>query len=837
MRTEVHKFGGTSVGSAERIRHVAHLCRDHAKGVRLVVVASAMTGVTDALLGMAARAAAGERVDADVTALAERHHVALSALSDPAPVAVTAEIDAGLAELRQILRAVALVGELTPRVKDRIVAWGEKLAVRLLAESLRGLGADAVAVDADTFVETDGQHGEASPLAGVAERTIRSTLNPLLDAGKIPVVTGFCGRGPDGATTTLGRGGSDLSATILAGALGADSVVIWTDVPGVYSADPRMVPEARVIPHLNYREAAELSFYGAKVLHQRTMIPVTDQGIPVWTKSSMEPDLPGTLVDGAFTPGSHPVKGISAVRGQALISVEGKGMAGVPGVAARVFGALADKGVSVTMISQSSSESSICLAVPAVSAQVAERALKAAFRAEASRGDVEEVAIRPGVALVAAVGLGMARAPGVAARIFGACGKHRVNILAIAQGSSELNVTLAVDDSQIATTLRAIHNEFGLHRQDTGDDDASRMDVVLLGFGRIGRALVAQLHDRRAGIRERFGLTPRVVGVSDRTGVVFDPKGLSDDRLAALVAAKKEGRRFADLPDGAAISGPLDVVRRATDWRLVRPVLVDVTDADTHDAFEAALSAGFDVVTANKVPVAAPSARFEALRAAGAKTGRLLKAEATVGAGLPVVDTLENLVATGDRVTRARGCFSGTLGYLSTRLEDGVAFSVAVREAMDKGYTEPDPVIDLSGEDVARKAIILARYAGLLVDGAPVKLEGFVDKSWLGLPTDVLFERLKTLDDAMAARVAKAKAAGRALRFVATVQHGTIEVGPQEVEGDGPIGRMRGTDNLVVFESERYADRPLVVSGPGAGVDVTAMGVLGDLLRVAAERR
>jgi len=837
---EVHKFGGTSLGSAERIRHAAELVAQAAQHARVAVVASAMAGVTDQLVGAAADAAAGNTEQAlhAVDALRTRHHEALAALATEDETGVDAQIDQLLDELEALLRSVGLLGEISARVHDRIVATGEKLSVRLLAAALRARGVHGVAVDADTFLETDGLFGAANPLSGIADRTIAVTLRPHLDAERIPVVTGFCGGAPDGATTTLGRGGSDLSATVLAGALDAAEVTIWTDVDGVFSADPRIVPEARVLEQLNYREAGELSYYGAEVLHQRTMIPVAAKGIPVWTRNSMNPEAPGTVVDGRFTPGSHPVKGISAVRGQCLLSLEGKGMAGVPGVAARMFGALAAHGISVTMISQSSSESSICIAVPDRDADEGERLLKSAFRPELSRGDVEEIVVQRHVGLVAAIGLGMAHTPGIAARVFQALGRKRVNVLAIAQGSSELNVSIAVDQRTIDTAIRSLHQEFGLHRLDTGEDQAKGLDLMLLGCGQVGRQLVELVLDREAQVFERFGLRPRIVAIADRSGFLFSPTGLPLDELRAALDAKAGGQRLASLPGAVAASDPAEMVRHACQWRLVRPVLVDVSDADaSHTAFLEALDLGCDLVSANKKPFAGPLQGFHDLLARAETHGRLVRAEATVGAGLPVIDTLDVLLATGDLLRTARGCFSGTLGFLVTRLQQGAWLSEAVREAVELGYTEPDPVADLSGADVARKALILGRFSGLVQDDRPVRLTGLVPEEWAGMEREALLERLQTLDDDLAAQVAAAREAGKVLRYVANVQPGRVVVGPEAVPADSPLGMLKGTDNMIVFTSDRYHDRPLVVQGPGAGAEVTAMGVLGDVLRIAAERR
>ena len=834
---EVHKFGGTSVADAARMRGAAAIVADASRRAAIVVVSSAIAGATDDLVEALDLAEAGDGAGAERFALLllERHR---AILADLGGASGGPELELLGAELRQILISIALIGAPNPRARDRVLATGEKLAVRLLVAALAERRLPARARDADRFLETDGRHGAASPLIGVADRTIVAALGPDLDGGIVPVVTGFIGRGPDGATTTLGRGGSDFSATLLAAALGAVEVTIWTDVEGVFSASPRLVPEARVIPQLNFREAAELSYYGAKVLHQRTMIPVAREGIPVRTRSSFRPDLPGTVVDGHYTPGSHPVKAISAIGDHALLSVEGKGMAGVPGMAARVFGSLAAREISVTMISQSSSESSICLAVPAARTADAERALKGELRGELTRGDVDEIVIRRHVSLVAAVGLGMAHAPGVAARVFTSVAAPHVNVLAIAQGSSELNITLAVDERDVDTAIRSLHREFGLHLLDTGADTTHALDLLIVGAGKIGRALARMVGDGGGQLFQRFGLAPRVVAVADRSGYLLRPRGLEVEELRRLLQGKEAGRPIASM-DGATAGADADaMVRAALGYRLARPVLVDVSDAEGAErAFETAFQHGCDVVTANKKPLAGSQAAFDQLYARASEHGRILRAEATVGAGLPIVDTLEMLLATGDRLESMEGCFSGTLGFLMGRLEAGDRFSDAVRAAVEAGFTEPDPVTDLSGIDVARKTVILGRLSGLLGGDGGVRLAGLVDGKLAGLPLEELLKRLQAYDEPMARRWAEAREQGQVLRYVATLGAVGIDVGLKAVAADSAIGMLRGTDNTVVFRSARYRDRPLVVTGPGAGVGVTAMGVMADILRIAAVRR
>lgn len=837
---QVHKFGGTSVGDPSRMRAVAAIVREQALHARIIVVASAMSGVTDALIDACVAASHGERDRALqlVDTVLERHQQVLETLV-PAQAQPVGESLRELARgTQEVLQAVARLRELTARTRDLVLCLGEKLSVRVLAAVVANEGLPATALDADAFLDTDACFGQAAPLAGVTHRSIDAALSPLVAKGLLPVVTGFLGRAPDGATTTLGRGGSDYSATLIGAAVGASEITIWTDVDGVYTANPKVVPHARRLEQLNFREAGELSYYGAKVLHPRTIIPVAARAVPVRIRNSFDPRSPGTLVDGRFTAGSHPVKAISAVHEQALVAIEGKGMAHIPGVAARVFAALAQAAISVTMISQSSSESSICLAVSDVEANAAELALRREFRRDISSGLVDDITVQRRVGLVAAVGLGMAHTPGVSGRLFAALGKRGVNVLAIAQGSSELNISLAVARHQIDDAVRAIHEAFALHRLDTGEDTTGRLDVLLLGWGKIGRALSHLLTARRDQVLERFGLEPRIVGICDRSGFVFRPNGLPADLLQRIVTLKSEGQPLANAPEAVPSGDARAMLRHALGFRLARPVLVDVSDSDdSHAVMLEAFALGCDVVTANKKPLAGPFDQFLELRAEAMRSGRVLKAEATVGAGLPVIDTLEVMQATGDRITMAQGCLSGTLAFVISQLEAGVALSQAVEQARALGYTEPDPMVDLCGGDVARKAVILGRLAALVNGQTSLTLQGLVDASWVGLPASEWRARLQQLDEPMARRVSEARAQGKVLRYVATVLADSIEVGLQPVEPDSPLGLLRGTDNMIVFQSERYNARPLVISGPGAGIDVTAMGVMGDILRIAAERR
>jgi len=828
MPTHVHKFGGTSVQDADRIAAAADLLAADARaGHRVACVSSAMSQVTNTVLAGAAKAATGDRdaADALVAELRERHHTARLALA-PEDTELEGELDALLDECLELLHGTALLRELTPRVSDRVVVTGEKLAVRLLAARLRAMGQPAKALDADTFLRTSGDFGAADPLSYTDCPGVKETLDPLLDAGTIPVVTGFCGRAPSGATTTLGRGGSDLSATLLAAALRADECIIWTDVAGAYTADPRVVTTAVPIPAMHPREAAEMSFYGAKVLHPRTMIPVASLGIPVLIRSSFEPGLPGTRIDAKEISTTGPVRAVTAVRDQALVSIEGKGMAGVPGIAARVFGALADRGLSMTMISQSSSESSVCFALPESQSRDAESVLRHALRAELADGLVEEIRATHGVAIVAAVGLGMIHATGVAGRALSAIGQAGINILAIAQGSSELNISLAIESDSAPDAIRAIHHEF-FGPVTVGD----RLDIAVRGFGGVGRELARIIAERDPDASPRL----RLVAVSDRSGALIDHDGFTAKSIAPVLEAKSKGTRLADLKDGVALASPTELVAHLP--ATAPTAIADCTDdSSAASVWTTAFARSIDIASANKDPFASDDDAYANLLKSRDEHARLLRGESTVGAALPVLNTLDDLLASGDNVFVIEGSLSGSLGFVLAKVQQGTAFIDAVREARELGYTEPDPAIDLCGHDVVRKALILGRRSGLLRSSSQVTCEGLVGRELIGAEPAKLEAALAATGETLEARVKNASEQGKAVRFLATVKPSQATIGLVDVPADSPFAKLDASESLVSFTTRRYHQQPLMIRGAGAGAEVTASGVLADLLRIAERR-
>lgn len=824
----VHKFGGASLGNASALQNALSIVE---KGPRpAVVVVSAFAGVTDSLLSVVRELSRGNdgAVQRTVAGLEKNYASAARAVASSGEdrrrlLRVLHDV---FAELDALTHAPLILRELSPAAVDRVIAFGEDLAARVFAAGLTARGLAAEYVSAVELVATDGRPGEASPDFTATDRWVRSRLRPLLRRGALPVVPGFIGAGPEGRVTTLGRGGSDLTATLLGRALAARAVFLWKDVPGFLTADPGVVPDARVIPQLNVREAAELAYYGAKVLHPRALIPV-GRRFPVFVRSFSHPERSGTEISSRRTLARYPVKALSAIPGQALLTVAGNGMLGVPGIAARTFGALHGEGISVSLISQASSEHSICAGVPGSHAERARASLELAFREEIARREIDGVEVLTGLSTISVVGLGMAGTPGIAARVFSSLAKGGINVVAIAQGSSELNISLVVAEEQSAAAQRRIHDAFQLSKIGGGQATAAEhADVVLLGFGQVGRTLAGLIakSSRRANLR--------LVAVVDRGGYVFRPGGLSSRDRASLSALKAASRSVSESSRGVRVS-PAHAISALAEHALSRPVLVDVTADDTAPLLEKAIADGFDLVLANKRPLSGARANGERIASAARANGRRLRFEATVGAGLPILDTYRKLVESGDVVSKIEGCLSGTLGFLLTEVEKGRSFSESLRRAIERGYTEPDPRDDLSGADVGRKALILGRLLGFRGEPEDVEVESLVPPRLRRLPLKRFLGRLDDLDLDWTTRVARARARRRVLRYVASVTRRKIRVGLAEVLPKSPFAGLSGSDNQVVFTTQRYRSNPLVIQGPGAGLAVTAAGIFNDIAELA----
>jgi bifunctional aspartokinase / homoserine dehydrogenase 1 len=837
---EVFKFGGVAVGNAEAIRiALAHVRR---AAPNVAVVVSAMNGVTDLLLDAGQAALRRDVVRCDEAAAEfESRHLALVAeliASKRRAEELRDVIREFAREMRSMMESVAVFDELTSRAQDALVARGERAVARIFAAAAEEIGIAAVYVDATDIIVTEHRLGAIWPNFSKCERAAKKTVLPLLADGTVVVIPGYIARGPDGALVTLGRGGSDFSAAIIARSVGARALTLFKEVDGLMTADPKSVPDARVIADLHYREAAELAYYGAKVLHPRTMIPLVDRRIPLFVRNTFR-ETSGTRIAGDVKAGAYPVKALTAIHRQALVSIEGKGMIGVPGVAGRAFTALSQAGHSVSMISQASSESSICFVVPEAEADHAIAALENAFDSERKLRLIDRIDAEKRVALIAVVGLGMRGTSGIAARTFSAIAAAGVNIVAIAQGSSELNITVAIAEGDSTRALRALHSEYQLHKiRPLADTTGREAKLTLLGLGQIGRELARQLIAQQPHLRRDLGIDLKVVAVADRSGIRLDDKGFTPAALQRFAKQKASGARLFERGSPLTLR-ELEAMMRSELWMLpsYRPVLVDLTSEETAPLLQEALEHGFHVVCANKKPLAGPQIEFDRLMETAKERGLSIRYEATAGAGLPVLDTIAKLQEAGDKIEMILGCFSGTLGYLMTALEDGVAFSEAVRNAWELGYTEPDPRDDLSGKDVARKALILARTLGYRAEPDEIKLEPLFHDDGVHADARAFVASLGALDDAYRERIERARQSGKVLRYVAKIRSRAISVGIDAVPATSPLAHLRGTDNQVAIYSKRYKSNPLVVTGPGAGAKVTAAGVLNDIVAIAMEER
>ncbi|MEO0557037.1 MAG: bifunctional aspartate kinase/homoserine dehydrogenase I [Bacteroidota bacterium] len=810
----VAKFGGTSVATPERIRRVVDLVIASPTEGRRVVVVSALAGVTDDLLD-ALDAALDRTGHAEhVKAIRQRHADALADLVDDSDrEAVRRQLEARVDELAELLDGVSLLREVTPRTRDAVIGMGERMSVPLVAAAFRAAGRDALGLEATAFIRTDDRFGDASVDFETTGQLVRETF-AAMPKEQIAVVTGFIGSTESGVTTTLGRSGSDYTATILAEALGASACIIWTDVAGVFTADPRLVPEAVPLACLSYREAAELAHFGAKVLHPRTMLPAERAGIPILIKSTLAPDLPGTRISDETDALDLRVKGISSVRDVAVVMVEGAGMKAAVGVSSRLFGALSAQGINVRMVSQASSEQSICIVVDAADANAAVTALELAFERELARGDVRRVYAIPDCAVVSAVGEGMRHQPGLAGRLFATLGRAGVNVLAIAQGAAETNISTVVRGADVAAALSALHEAFPMRR--------TRVHVVVIGTGLVGRRMIEMLAEHAPTLMADDRIHLRLVGLANSRKMTWDTSGL---RLENAIPDLENKGETADLDQ---------LESRLLAPGLERRIVVDATASeDVARRYVRWLEAGVGVVTPNKKANTVDMDFYRQLRAAAGRREVSYRYETTVMAGLPVVFTLRDLLRSGDRIRHIEGVFSGTLAFLFNQLDAGASFSEAVREAKARGFTEPDPRDDLMGEDVARKLLILARETGRSVERDELVVESLVPPELQEASASAFMEALPDLDAEWATCVAEAHQRGERLAYVGQIDDEGLRVGVKSVAVASPFGGSKGTDNVILIRSDRYTETPLVVQGPGAGPDVTAAGLLADLINAA----
>lgn len=811
----VLKFGGSSVGTPERINGLIEILKGYyTRGERFTVVFSAFSGVTDSLLEMAQRAAKGDETYRDLFVQFKRRHQEAIAqlLTGSLQSQASAELERSHENLGNMLNGVFLVQEASPRTMDFVVSFGERSSAYIIAQSIQQTGITASFLDARKVIRTNDSFGFAKVDFEATYPLIREYYS---QHPEIQVVTGFIGSTKDGLTTTLGRGGSDYTAAIIAAGLDADAIEIWTDVDGVLTADPRKVKKAFTIPKMTYAEAMEMSHFGAKVIYPPTLQPALKKHIPLYIKNTFNPSFGGTFITDKRDPSGHAVTGISSINKVALLTLQGGGMFGVPGIAGRLFGSLATAGISVILITQGSSEHSITFAIPPELAERAKAQVESEFGYEMEKGMVEPVKVEADLSVIAIIGENMRYRPGIAGRMFQALGRNGVNVVAIAQGSSELNISVVVSYGDEAKAMNALHEAFFL-------SDTKELHLFMIGVGLIGATLIAQIKAQAAFLKEKRSLEIKIVGLANSRKMLFQEDGIDLEGWREALEASDEATDLAFF------------VHRMKNLNLSNSIFLDNTaDGQVVNYYESILESSISISTPNKIATSSSYLQYQRLKGMAARRGVKFLYETNVGAGLPVISTLEDLILSGDRIIKIEGVLSGTMSFIFNQFKPGDRFSEIVKEAKRRGYTEPDPRDDLGGADVRRKLLILARETGLPLEAADVEIEGILPPAAQAARSVAdFFEELEKADDHFDRLVTAASEAGKVLRMVACLDNGKASIGLKAVDATHPFHALSGSDNMIVFTTERYTERPLVVRGPGAGAEVTAAGVFAEIVRI-----
>ncbi len=813
---KVLKFGGSSVATPERIASLLAILKDYyTRGEQFCVVFSAFGGVTDTLIEMARKAEAGDDAwEKEMASFRDRHESAARHLTTgDRQKRLLEEVKENHDTLYSLLQGVFLVREASSRTLDYVLSFGERNSCFIISRALQELGINAQYLDARQVVKTDKRFGSANVRF---EKTYESIEQHFRTNGGVQVVTGFIGSTTKGLTTTLGRGGSDYTASLLAAGLKATQIEIWTDVDGVMTADPRAVKKAFTIPKLSYAEAMEMSHFGAKVIYPPTLQPAMKVGIPLYIKNTFRPDFEGTLISGDSDPKGRAVKGISSIKEISLLTLEGSGLFGVVGISGRLFGALARANINVILITQGSSEHNITFAVSPDKAEIARRKVENEFAYEMQGGLIRPIKVESKLTVVAIIGQQMRFRPGISGRMFQALGRNGINCVAIAQGSSELNISVVIPESDVAKALNALHDAFFLSNE-------RDINVFVVGTGLIAGELMRQLADQVDRLRKNRRLNIRLVGLTNTRKMMFNEEGIDLSSWSEMLDAQG---------DKADLQAFID---RTVDLNLTNSIFVDCSaSGGVAEHYERLLGESISISTPNKVAASSSFLRYSRLKQIAASNSAVFGYETNVGAGLPVIGTLNDLHTSGDTIHRIDGVLSGSLSYIFNTYDGIRPFSEVVAEAGEKGFTEPDPRIDLSGKDVQRKIVILSREAGHQIELDDVSVEPFLSKEAFEAATvEDFFEVLRNKDDeALAKRYAEVKSRGNALVMLGQLVNGKASVGLREVDSSSPFFHLSGSDNMIVFTSERYSERLLVVRGPGAGASVTAAGVFAEIIMI-----
>lgn len=818
---QVLKFGGTSVANAENINKVIAIVKETVTKDKTIVVVSALGGITDLLLTAAALAAEGNELYKEKLSIIEHRH--LEVVKQLIPVAQQSHllslVKKGCNEIEDICSGIFLLGELTARSKDRISSYGEWLSSQIISGKLIAEAIKNVWKDARELIVTN----SAFNVAEVDFTATNEKINQFFSSqiSSLFILPGFIAADKNGITTTLGRGGSDYTAAILASALNADTLEIWTDVSGMMTADPRLTSNAKIIPHISYQEAMELSHFGAKVIYPPTIQPVMSKNIPVWIKNTFSPNDYGTVIQNKISAnsplgvgGENIVRGISSINNIVLTSLEGSGMIGIPGFSKRLFEALSNEKINVILITQSSSEHSICVGIDEASAGKAKQAVDAAFNNEIALQKVEPLKIETDLSIVALVGENMKSHPGISGRMFSAMGRNGVNIRAIAQGSSEKNISAVISTKDVRKAINVLHEEFF-------ETTYKQVNLFIVGTGNVGSKLLGQLEQQLSFLHEQMRLQVRVVGLSNSRKMLIDEEGIDLNKWKGKIDAAPTANleKFIE-----------DIIAR----NLRNSVFVDVTANDKVPVmYDQLLQKSVSVVACNKVAASSAYSNYKKLKDLAREYNCQFLFETNVGAGLPVIGTLNDLLRSGDRVNRIEAVLSGTLNFVFNNYDGTRKFAEVVKQAQDEGYTEPDPRLDLSGMDVMRKIMILARETGEKIEMEDIANNSFMPASCMKGDVSNFYKEMAKQEEHFKKLYEKANAGGNKLKFVASYNNGKASVGLQHIDPKHDLYHLYGKDNVVLFYTDRYKEQPLVVKGAGAGAEVTASGVFADIIRAS----